>query len=158
MCGCSKSEIHLSHNRLFTKKSDTPQEKRFLWGVYQQWQNYLGKVREEKGKIKLVLEKSGITPKYPRGWGWVTGSRGRVGPSLAARERIKRVSRCRPHGCDQRGNCWVVRLQRFWRKSSFVALTWKIEKQLQSLCYWFILDLIQVVKSNELVSGLNRVG
>lgn len=100
-----------------------------LTGVYQLWQNHLGKVKEDKGKIKVVLGKSGITPKYPRGWGWVTGSRGRVGPSWAVRERIERVSWRRPHGCDQRGNCWVVRLQRFWRKSSFVALTWKSKKK-----------------------------
>lgn len=99
-----------------------------LTGVYQLWQNHFGKVKEDKGIIKVVLGKSGITPKYPRGWGWVTGSRGRVGPSWAVRERIERVSWRRPHGCDQRGNCWVVRLQRFWRKSSFVALTWKSKK------------------------------
>lgn len=125
MCDCSKSEVHLSRNGLLTKKWFEFS----LMGVYQ-WENHLGKVREEKGIVKVVLGKCGITPKYPRGWGWVTGSRGRVGPSLAVRERIKRVSWCRPHGWDQRGNCWVVRLQRFWRKSSFVALTWKNEKRI----------------------------
>lgn len=110
----------------------------FSEGVFYQWQNQLGKVREEKCKIKVVLGKSGITPEHPRGWGWVTGSRGRVGPSLAIRERIERVSWCRPHGCDQRGNNWLVRLQRFWRKSSFVALTWKIEKK--NNCRAFVTD------------------